>query len=130
MKKHKLLLIDDDPLFLMLTKRVLKNSPHIAQLDTAESVQAAQAYLHSCTKNGQPFPEVIFVDMDMPLVGGLEFAADFTSSFYLHYPQTKLVMLSSSISQKDLKTALEIGAVADFIEKPLTPEKLQKVLSA
>lgn len=128
MKKHKLLLIDDDPLFLMLTKRVLKDSPYIAQLDTVESVPAAQAYLKSCSDNGQPFPEIIFVDIEMPMVGGLEFATDFSSSFYRQHPQTKLVMLSSSISQKDREKAFEIEAVAGFIEKPLTKSKLQQLL--
>lgn len=128
MKKFKVLLIDDDDLFLYLTERTLKKVSCLEEINSINDVRDAQAYLISCVARHDPFPDAIFVDMNMPGMNGMEFADLYSQEFLNLYPDTKLVMLTSSISRKEKAQAMEIPSVSGFMEKPLTEEKLNRIL--
>lgn len=128
MKKFKLLLIDDDDLFLYLTERTLKKVPCLEDISSVNDVKDAQAYLNSCVARQDPFPDAIFVDMNMPGMNGMEFADLYRNEYFGRYPDTKLIMLTSSISRKERAQAMDIPSVSDFMEKPLTEEKLNRLL--
>ena len=128
MKKAKILLIDDDELFLSLTIRTLKRSSYLKKINCKTHVKDAREYLDRCITNGQPFPDAIFIDVDMPGIGGLDFAELYSRRYAERFPETKLVILSSSICRKDKAKALAIPGVDEFVEKPLTEEKLNQLL--
>lgn len=82
-KKVKILLIDDDILFLSLTRRTLQQASYLQKINCIIHVKEAREYLDSCIIGGPPFPDVIFLDIDMPGIGGLDFA-DLYSRRYLN----------------------------------------------
>lgn len=127
MKKAKILLIDDDILFLSLTRRTLQQASYLQKINCISHVKEAREYLDSCIAGGCPFPDVIFLDIDMPGIGGLDFADLYSRRYAEQYPDTKLVILTSSNSRRDKIKALEISAVKDFVQKPLTEEKLNRL---
>ena len=128
MKKFKVLLIDDDDLFLYLTERTLQKFSLLETINSINDVKDAQAYLNSCVARHDPFPDAIFVDMNMPGMNGMEFADLYNHQYSNLYPDTKLVMLTSSISRKEKAKAMNIPSVVDFMEKPLTEDKLNRLL--
>lgn len=130
MKKPKILLIDDDELFLTLTKRTLGRSAFLKKISCISHVKEAREYLDACVENESRFPDIIFLDIDMPGIGGLDFADLYSRRYAALYPNTKLVILSSSISRKDKAKSMKIPAVKEFVQKPLTEEKLQQLLLA
>jgi two-component system, chemotaxis family, chemotaxis protein CheY len=69
-------------------------------------------------------PDIIFLDNVMPKVGGLEVLAELRAKGYT----TKIVMLSSVISENGVKKAKELGADY-YIVKPFTPEKIKQVIN-
>lgn len=123
------LLIDDDDLFLYLTERTLQKAPCLDTINSCNSVEEARAYLDTCLSKGQPFPDAIFVDVNMPGMSGMEFADLYSREYASQKPDTKLVILTSSISRKEKVKAMEIPAVNDFLQKPLTTEKLTSLAS-
>ena len=127
MDKVNVLLIDDDELFLFLTEKSLGKSNYIGSLKSFDELADAQDYLDSCMAKNCPFPDVIFVDMNMPGMNGREFAQLYSEKYYGKYPDTKLVILTSSISRKEKVDAMEVEAVKDFMQKPLTEEKLKNL---
>ena len=127
MKKADILLIDDDTLFLFLTEKTLKKAPEEVNIHSISKIEEARAYLESHASKEQ-FPDAIFVDLNMPGMSGMEFADYYNQQFAPLFPDTKLIMLTSSISRKEKAKALEIPAVKDFLQKPLTMEKLNRLL--
>lgn len=123
------LLIDDDDLFLYLTERTLQKAPCLGKINSCSSVAEARVYLDSCISSQQPFPDAIFVDVNMPGMNGMDFADLYSQEYAPHKPETKLVILTSSISRKEKVKAMEIPAVNDFMQKPLTTEKLNSLAS-
>lgn len=130
MKKTKILLIDDDELFLSLTSRTLQRSSYIKKINCITHVKEVRKYLDTCIKNDHRFPDIIFLDIDMPGIGGLDFADLYGRRYAGQHPETKLVILTSSNSRKDRTKALEIPGVKGFLQKPLTEEKLQSLVLA
>lgn len=128
MKKIKVLLVDDDDMFLFLTEKTLEEVSYLDYINSIKSVKEARAYLDSCIASQSPFPDVIFVDMNMPEMSGMDFANLYSQEYAAQYPETKLVILTSSISRKEKVKAMDIPAVNDFIQKPLTEEMLNSLL--
>lgn len=126
--KTKILLIDDDELFLSLTSKALQNVSYLKRINCKSHAKEAREYLDACIEHGYAFPDIIFLDINMPGIGGLEFAELYSRRYAERFPATKLVILSSSISRKDKVKAMEIAAVDEFILKPLTTEKLNELL--
>lgn len=125
----KILLIDDDDdLFLYLTEKTLQNTEFIEDISSMANVDEAKAYLEACVSSNTPFPDVIFVDMNMPRMNGSDFAHFYSKEYAALYPDTKLVILTSSISRKEKVKTMEIPVVKDFIQKPLTEAKLKDLI--
>ncbi len=68
-------------------------------------------------------PDVVFMDIIMPKVTGLEALKQIIAEF----PDAKIIMASSVGTQGHLKEALKVGAV-DFLQKPIADEDAMKVL--
>ena len=129
MKKAKILLIDDDELFLSLTTRRLRQTSYLKKVKSTSHVKEAREYLDACMEKEVPFPDIIFLDINMPGIGGLDFADLYSRRYAPKFPDTKLVVLTSSNSRKDKAKALEIPGVKEFVQKPLTEEKLTNLIA-
>lgn len=130
MKETKILLIDDDELFLSLTKKSLNKTAYLKKINCISHVKDAREYLDTCIMDNKPFPDFIFLDIDMPGIGGLDFADLYSRRYADQFPETKLVILSSSNSRRDKAKALGIPAVKGFVTKPLTEEKFHSLLTS
>lgn len=128
MKKHNVLLIDDDTLFLFLTSKILQNAIDPKKIEAIDNVAKAEIYLDYCILETE-FPDLILVDINMPGQNGMDFSSMYNKRYASKYPKTRLVMLSSSFSPKDKEKALSIPSVQEFIQKPLTGEKLKLLLA-
>lgn len=80
-------------------------------------------YLYSC--NSSNFPKVIFVDINMPLMNGFEFADKYQELFADNHPKTLFFITSSSIQISDLERANSHPIVNGFIEKPFNLKQFE-----
>ncbi len=128
MKKAEILLIDDDELFLRLTESSLKKNSFLKRINCISHVKDAREYLDTRMVEEESFPDIIFLDVNMPGIGGLDFADLYSRRYADYFPDTKLVILTSSCSRKEKIKAMQIPAVDEVVEKPLTEEKLSLLL--
>ncbi|PWJ60258.1 response regulator receiver domain-containing protein [Dyadobacter jejuensis] len=117
------MMVEDDPIFVMLLKRLLKKSNLDSDPLVFESGKVASQYIISdIDKNTNV---LLFLDLNMPVYNGW----DLLSSLEGHRQKenTWIVITSSSIDQQDLDRAKKNPLVLDFLTKPLTLEHMEVV---
>jgi len=125
-RPKKILLVDDDETNHFLTQRILKRIEIEAEVLLAKhGLEALEIVKEVCQR--EQCPELILLDINMPVMNGFEFLEELQKSSDLSSAPLKIVLLSSSTHQLDLALALQYPVI-DFVEKPLTPEKLIKFL--
>ncbi|HSN47204.1 MAG TPA: response regulator [Flavobacterium sp.] len=128
-----ILFIDDDPITLMLCKMVIKKASFSNEIITAKNGEEALHYfdrLKQDNSNGElkkKQPQLIFLDLNMPVMGGWEFLDSFSSLDYADYNKTKVIILSSTIDPEDLEKSKKYPMVLDFLSKPISKEMLEYV---
>jgi len=125
---EQILCIDDDPITLMLCKKVISKSSFSHEIITAQNGEEALHHFNTLKytndKNRRK-PELIFLDLNMPIMGGWEFLDHFTSSDYDEFNSVPVIVLSSTIDPDDLAKAKKYPIIIDFLSKPITQQMLE-----
>ena len=125
-----ILFIDDDPITLMLCKMVISKSLFSKEIVTAKNGEEALQYFNKLKAEANLLlakPQLIFLDLNMPVMGGWEFLDSFSSSEYSQYNDTKVIILSSTIDPEDLEKSNKYPMVIDFLSKPISKEMLEYI---
>ena len=124
---EQILCIDDDPITLMLCKKVISKSSFSKEIITAQNGEEALHHFNTLkyNKNKASKPELIFLDLNMPVMGGWEFLDYFTSSDYTEFNSERVIVLSSTIDPEDLAKAKKYPIIIDFLSKPITQPMLE-----
>lgn len=121
-----ILCVDDDPITLMLCRKVIAKTTFSNEIITAQNGEEALHYfnvvkIETDTLKSKKQPQLIFLDLNMPVMGGWEFLDCFSSPLYSDFnTTTKVVILSSTIDPEDLEKAKTYPMVIDFLSKPMT----------
>jgi two-component SAPR family response regulator len=83
--------------------------------------------LQELVKDNDDLPEIIFLDIRMPIKTGFDFLIEFQDIQSPQKNAVKIVMLSSSLDPSDHKKVIEFNNVTDFLGKPLTSELLKSI---
>lgn len=124
---NTLWLIDDDGLSNFIHGIIIDNHYFAKSIKAFTTVQEALDSLKSAVRGEVGFPDVIFLDLEMPGLNGWDFLDTFSKLEEPVKQRCRLYMLSSSINEADALKAKEYREVCDFIVKPLTMEELQKI---
>jgi CheY-like chemotaxis protein len=125
-----LLCIDDDPITIMLSKMVMTRAAYANEIVTAQNGEEALVYLDRLMNENSPIPDLIFLDLNMPIMGGWEFLDAFSDEKYRSYfAKSKVVVLSSTIDPRDIEKSKSYEMVLDFMSKPISKELLELVKS-
>ena len=129
---NKVLCIDDDAITLMICKTTIKRASFSNEVITAFNGQEAIEYykelaVNSSEKDTNDYPQIIFLDLNMPIVSGWEFLDDFMNLFYAKFNKTKVIILSSTVDPLDKERAKKYPIVVDFFCKPITKEMLSEI---
>ncbi|MEH0158064.1 response regulator [Limibacter armeniacum] len=123
---HSVFIVDDDPTNNMICKKMIEKSGFSENVTCYTDANEALKQLQSLD-NSNDFPQVIFLDINMPPTSGWEFLTQY-QKLSISKP-LKIFMLSSGISDEHIKKAKEINIVTDVIDKPLSEEKLRTTVS-
>ena len=123
-------IIDDDKLFVFLTKKSIEETKLPTSIHEFGDGQVAIEYLKQNADNNELLPDIIFLDLSMPVMDGWEFLKEYILLEPKIKKKNKLYIFSSSISPHDIERAHNIGAVTDFIIKPLSKEKFVEMIDA
>lgn len=123
-------IIDDDPIFIYGTKRLMKEIDFCESIIVYNNGQEALEGLIAISESGQKIPPFIFLDLNMPIMNGWEFLEEFTKIPNNSLKKTTIYIISSSVDPRDLERVKNYKAVNNYILKPITPTDLETVLGA
>jgi CheY-like chemotaxis protein len=122
------MVVDDDDNWCFLSRRMLQKAGVGKQILTANNGLEAIKKLQALLANGDKLPDLIFLDIKMPVMDGFEFLDEVTQWEALSPIHTRIFLCSSSVHHKDKERAGRYP-VAGFITKPLTLEILKSILT-
>ncbi|WP_422361636.1 response regulator [Reichenbachiella sp.] len=118
------LVVEDDPISSYVINLALRQ--HEAFLECVE-LRNGQVAIDHLTENGENLPNLILLDINMPVMDGWDFLEKFSEmSVSKDIP---VVMLTSSINPDDIEKAKSHKLVKGFLSKPLNKDKLDEVLT-
>lgn len=128
MKKIELAcIIDDDPIYIFGTKRMMEIANYCEKFLVFENGKEAINGLASILSSNAKLPEVIFLDLNMPVMDGWDFLEEFGK---IQAPQNVVIyILTSSIDPADTERAKQYSNVDSYLVKPLTLNKLKELMS-
>ncbi|QHL88460.1 response regulator [Nibribacter ruber] len=127
---EKVLLIDDDEITLLLCEFIIEQNDFTRQvLKLTNGKQGLDLFANYAEDLEQGLaikaPSLVFLDLNMPVMNGWDFLEGFSQDYQALFPETRVVVLSSSIDPQDFLRARQYDFVADFLNKPLNDDSIQ-----
>ena len=125
----RILLIDDDPIFVLLFRKILETIEGERAIDVCGDGEAGIGHIIEQIKdNGELLPDVIFLDLNMPVLDGWGFLEAYSTLRDRLQKRIELYILSSTISADDVTRGMGYSFIEDFIIKPLERSKAEEIL--
>lgn len=124
---NNIYLVDDDKMQNFLMGKFLEKTGLVAHTHTYLDGKAAYEALREMTENDPAFPQVIFLDLNMPVWDGWVFLDEFQK--LPHANAITVYILTSSTNQQDFEKAVTYGLGEQFFVKPLKLDSLKDVLT-
>lgn len=112
----KILVVDDTALMRIMYKNALAVGKYTNVIEAENGEDACRIY-------DEELPDIVIMDISMPKKSGLEAMRDIIKK----HPNAKVIICSASGQREIVVEAVKLGA-ADFILKPLNPERLLKAV--
>jgi CheY-like chemotaxis protein len=118
------MVVDDDDDYNFITEEIFQDIDLKTQLTFKIWARDALDYLK---ENEDRFPDLILLDINMPIMNGWEFLEEYENrNYHINYP-TVIVMISTSVFREDKVKANNFARVVEFIEKPISGENILRI---
>ena len=118
-------LVDDEQVFHWIAEHLIKRVSNGLKTISLFNGNEALEYLGDPTNQ---LPDVVFLDLNMPIANGWKFLDEFESVKDKLDKQIAIYIVSSSVDPEDHKKAKKYSYVNGFISKPLTQETIERVI--
>lgn len=130
-KYNYVMLLDDNELDNFINQKTIEANHFSNKIYVNTSSKSALEFLNnleiSSIDKSNIFPEVIFIDINMPMIDGFQFIDKFKETFPDRFKTIKMVILTSSISLIDKEKSSKISKNIIFLNKPLTKDALNQI---
>lgn len=121
------MLVDDNDTDNFISKRIIEITKFAKRIEIKNSGKSALEYLEREQDNPDKLPDIIFLDINMPIVDGFVFLVEFEMFPDTVKNKSRVVILSSSDNKRDIEKIVDNDYVVKFITKPLTEQALKEV---
>lgn len=124
---NSVLLIDDDALSNFLNTRLLKEMQVANDIRVTLNGEEALQLLMQEKKANRPLPDLILLDINMPVMNGFKFLQAYREIADTGN-QPVVIILTTSTNARDFEQLQQCEEVEIYLNKPLTEENLQYIL--
>jgi CheY-like chemotaxis protein len=121
------MLVDDNDTDNFISKRIIEITKFAKEVEIKNSGKSALEYLDKHKDDSERLPNIIFLDINMPIVDGFVFLYEFEKFNDLVRNKCKVIILSSSDNKRDIDKIVNNDHVIKFITKPLTESALREI---
>ena len=122
-----LAVVDDDEIFQVIARKMMAICAPTWKIQTFPNGQEALKYLKQYAAEPNRIPDVVLLDINMPVMDGWMFLDEFQQIKSQMTKAMKIYLASSSIDSQDIDRGKSNPNLVDYIIKPLTVETIGKI---
>lgn len=115
----KLCIIDDDDLYKLLLKKSVNNLGSNVEILTYPNGEEAFIELSKFKNSPDLLPDLILLDINMPIMDGWEFMEQFVNTKNQFKKNITIYIASSSIAKQDIEKSKTYPEISGYIVKPI-----------
>jgi CheY-like chemotaxis protein len=124
----RVFIIDDDPIHQRIAQIMIEKHRIYDEFKSYTEAGKALEFLQENHSSADVLPDVILLDLNMPVVDGWDFLEKFDVFRSLLAKPIKIYIVSSSVDEKDILRSQSYSYVHGFISKPLSPDIIRNTL--
>jgi CheY-like chemotaxis protein len=124
----KTCIVDDDSIYRFTMVRTLENINLPVDIMAFSDGEEAINFMLDHIDQDSEFPDVIFLDIEMPVMDGFQFMEEFVKIKPRLGKKITIYMVSSSLDPVDINRAQNISAISDYIVKPIGVARLKTII--
>lgn len=122
--------VDDDEIYQYTIKRTLNLLKLTKKVLIFSDGEEAIEFLEENIQDEETLPDVIFLDINMPIMDGFEFMDEFIKLKPRTGKKIIVYMVSSSVDPVDLERAQKINEISDYIVKPIGENQVLNIIES
>jgi CheY-like chemotaxis protein len=126
--RKNILLVDDDKIFNFLSEKTIASLGLVNEIHFATNGKQALELLDLYREGKIEMPDIIFLDLDMPIMNGYDFLREFRKLDIPNKNSIIIVVLTSSANPDDVNKARELG-IKYYFNKPLSRNEIKDMIS-
>jgi CheY-like chemotaxis protein len=120
-------IVDDDSIYVYSIKKLIGLRSFCNQVISFPNGADALQALKDANISGLGMPQIILLDINMPIMDGWDFLHEFEKLQPTLSAEVIIYMVSSSPDDRDVKRAMETGLVKNYMAKPMTLSRLAEI---
>lgn len=121
-------IVDDDDIYRFTTSLLLKKSDMVNNIIVFPNGLKAINFLKDEIGNIENIPDILFLDINMPVMDGWEFLEEYLLIRHKMPKSVVIYMVSSSVDEKDVLRAKSISELSGYLVKPISSQNLMEII--
>jgi len=130
MRKKTVWIIDDDPIYQIIVNKIIQKSELFSKISSFKNGKDAIDAIQIATEINDDIPDIILLDINMPIMDGWEFMDEMHHVSFTHKNNIVVYIVSSSIAIEDKNKSKTYSNILGYLSKPITINNLELIANS